>query len=152
MAHKDIKLKKNEKVKISRSEISNNKPTHIKFNFSFTTRNKDFSLKNELFTDEHKLQLYERMVFLSENELIQVLSYSKEIGIEQIYKEDFKKDIKYNDKFDAVEYRRKEAGGKYAIFRLYTNNNPLPARIIGKLISNVLYIMYVDLKHEIYDG
>lgn len=93
-----------------------------------------------------------RMVFLSERELVLVLNYPKNKGFETINKDDFKrKDVKYDEKFDLVEYRRKESSGKYFIFRLYTNNNPKPARIIGKLINNVFYVMYIDLEHEMYN-
>ena len=40
--------------------------------------------------------------------------------------------------------------GKYAIFRLYTNNNPIVARIIGKLIRNVFYIFFIDIGGKLY--
>jgi len=154
MANRDnFKIKDQENKKIKRNEIGNNRPTHIKFNLSFFTTNNNFSNKNEGFIDEYKLQLYERMVFLSEKELIQVLSYRKNVGFETINKEDFNRnDIKYNETFDSVEFRRKESNGKYFIFRLYPNCNPIPARIIGKLINNVFYVMFIDLKHEMYDG
>lgn len=149
---KKIKFKQKDNNKISKNDIKNNKPTHLKFNYSFITNNNRYSYKNEEFNGDHKLNFLNRIFQLSEKELIEIMAYSKNIGLEFIEKKDFKKDIEYNKKFEDVEYRKKETDGKYAIFRLYPNNNPLPSRIIGKLINNVFYIMYLDLKHELYKG
>ena len=40
--------------------------------------------------------------------------------------------------------------GKLAIMRLYTNDNPILARVIGVIIKNVFYIMYIDIGGKLY--
>ena len=44
----------------------------------------------------------------------------------------------------------KNISSKYAIFRPYSNNNPIVARIIGKLIGDVFYILYIDIGGNLY--
>lgn len=149
---KPLKIKDKESNRIHKDEIKKNKPTHIKFNYSFLTSNNSLCYNNTNFVEGHKLQLLQRVIELSDKELIHILAYKKNIGLEFIEKKDFILDVKYNQKFDDVEYRKKESNGKYAVFRLYTNNKPLPSRIVGKMINNVFYIMYIDLNHELYKG
>lgn len=50
------------------------------------------------------------------------------------------------------EFLRRSAGDKYAVFRIYPNNNPIPSIVIGKIIHEIFYIMYIDLNHDMYDG
>lgn len=147
----EIKLKQKEKNKISKGDIKNNKHTHLKFNYSFTTSNSKFSFENKEFNDAHKLKFLERVLCLSQKEFIEIMTYPKDTGFELIKKCDLK-DIDYNIKFEDVEYRKSHIYGKYCIIRLYPNNNPLPSRIIGMLINNVFYILYIDLKHKMYKG
>ena len=41
--------------------------------------------------------------------------------------------------------------GKFHIMRLYPNNNPFPSRVIGKIVHNVFYIFYIDIKGKLYE-
>ncbi|WP_340032481.1 hypothetical protein NSQ20_11480 [Paenibacillus sp. FSL K6-1122] len=143
------KIKNNDKDTLSRSDITNSKPTHIKFNFSFITANNEFCFENGEFNDAHKLKLLERILTLSQETLVTVLNYKKNIGIEFIPKEQCR-EVGYNPRFTDAEHRKKEVDGKYAVFRIYQNNNPLPSRAIGKLINNVFYILFIDLNHKMY--
>lgn len=111
-------------------------PKYIKFNFSFITFDK--SDKND------RTQLIERLIEISSEPYLVVSNWGRERGFENV-KVNISKSIdpKFNDgnrKFD----------GKYTIMRLYTNNNPTPGRIIGKLINQIFYIFYIDPKGELY--
>lgn len=150
--YKKPKFKKSkDREKISSQDIASFKPTHMKFNFSFMTTNNDFSFDNPEFTPEHQAQLLKRIRELSKEDYVIVANRKKNIGIEFIEKASFRKNVDYGKKFDESQFR-KNSNDKYAIFRLYTNNNPLPARIIGKIVNNIFYLMYIDLKHGMYDG
>ena len=98
-------------------------PTHIKFNFSFINYEKGF-------TDEYKLQFLKRIRGL------------------EFEKVDIKKEI--DVAFFAGNSHRNFDDKKYAIFRLYTNDNPILARVIGRLINNVFYIFFIDIGGILY--
>lgn len=117
------------------------RPTHIKFNFSFITYEKDF-------TDEHQLQLLKRIRELSSVTYLEMAAWDKKRGIE-IEKIDVKKEI--SPKFFEGNTHRNFDDKKYAIFRLYTNNNPIMARVIGRLINQVFYIFFVDIGGNLYE-
>lgn len=138
--------------RISKSELTGSKHTHIMFNFSFITSNKNFSFHNPRFIDKHKVKLLDRIHELSSSDFITVLSSPKEKGIEFIDQESFKRKVSYHPDFDKSEFLRRSAGDKYAVFRIYPNNNPIPSRVIGKIIHEIFYIMYIDLNHDMYDG
>lgn len=149
---KKLKLKDNETDKISKTDIKSNKLTHIKFNFSFITTNKSFCFENPDFVDKHKISLMNRIFELSSCEFINIMNYPKNKGIEFIERNNFNKNVSYKQEFDKVDFRSKESVKKFAVIRLYPNNNPLPTRIIGKLINNIFYVMFIDLNHEMYNG
>ncbi len=107
-------------------------PTHIKFNFSFITYDDNF-------LEEYQVQLLKRIRELSSVPYLEMISWSKNIGIE-IEKINIKKDIS-NDFFLGNSHRDFD-DKKFAIFRLYTNNNPIVARVIGRLINKVFYIFF----------
>ena len=136
------------KKKIKSKNLINNKmctncynPTHLKFNFSFIT-------VDDNFTKEHQLKLLERIRELSKYPYLEVLSWNKEIGIET-EKIEIKKEIP--KEFLSGNSHRNFDDGKYAIFRLYTNNNPIVARVIGRLINKVFYIFYIDIGGNLYN-
>lgn len=144
------KIKSKDNKKISRKDILNNRPTHLKFNFSFITSNNSYCIENENFIEQHKLKFLERILFLSKEDIVKTYAYRKDIGIERIEKSAIKKQVEYNKKFDDVEFRKRESDSKFTIFRIYPNNNPIPARVLGKVINNVFYIMFIDLNHDLY--
>lgn len=113
-------------------------PTHIKFNFSFITYCKDFE-------KEHKIQFVNRLFDLSKESYLVVSSWSKEIGFENVPL-NIKKEIHQNF---SNQYRKFD--GKYTVIRLYTNNNPLPSRIIGKMINKIFYVFFIDIKGDLYE-
>jgi hypothetical protein len=139
------------KEKISRNEIESFKPTHMKFNFSFMTTNNAFSFENSDFLPVHQAQLLKRVYELSQEDYVVISGRNKKIGLEFIEKSSFNRPVEYSKKFDESDFRKK-ANDKFAVFRLYTNNNPIPARIIGKIVNKIFYIMFIDLSHDIYDG
>ena len=115
-------------------------PTHLKFNFSFISYEKNFS-------DEHKLQLLKRIRELSSVPYLEVASWKKNIGFE-IEKIDINAKIDKNF-FEGTTHRNFD-DKKYCIFRLYTNDNPILARVIGRLINNVFYIFFIDIGGNLY--
>lgn len=116
-------------------------PTHIKFNFSFITYEKNF-------TEEYQVQLLKRIRELSKVSYLEMMSWGKEKGIE-IEKIQISKKI--SDEFFKGNSHRNFDDKKYAIFRLYTNNNPIVARVIGKIIKNVFYIFFIDIGGKLYN-
>ena len=132
-------VKKN-KISLEKTCTNCFSPTHLKFNFSFITYEKNF-------TEDHQIQLLKRMRELSEVPYLEMMAWGREIGIE-IEKIKISKTI--SEDFYKGNSHRNFDDGKYAIFRLYTNNNPIVARIIGKLIRNVFYIFFIDIGGKLY--
>lgn len=130
------KIKKRE-VKITKPCTNCFSPKYLKFNFSFIT----FDESNK----DDKAQLIKRIMEISREPYIVVASWGKEIGFENV-KVNISKQINPN-----FEDGNRRFDGKYTIMRLYTNNNPTPGRIIGKLINHIFYIFYIDPKGELYN-
>ena len=53
--------------------------------------------------------------------------------------------IEFEKRFSPKVYNN-----KFAIMRLYTNNNPILARVIGVMINKVFYIFYIDIGGNLY--
>lgn len=115
-------------------------PTHLKFNFSFINYEENFS-------DEYQLQFLKRIRKLSSAPYLEVLSWDKKIGLE-FEKVNIKKEILPS--FFVGNTHRNFDNGKYAIFRLYTNDNPILARVIGCVIKNIFYIFFIDIGGKLY--
>lgn len=113
-------------------------PTHLKFNFSFISY-------QENFTDEHKAKLMDRLFQISKEPYLVVAGWRKEIGFEYV-KLDIKKDI--DPRY--FESPKRTFDGKYNVMRLYTNNNPKPSRIIGKIENKIFYIFFIDIDGTLY--
>ncbi|MDU0070017.1 MULTISPECIES: hypothetical protein [Bacillus] len=148
---KKLQLKSQKTEQLSREEIGAFKPTHIKFNFSFLTTNNKYSFSNPDFKDEYKAQLLTRIVELSSEDYHVISSLPKNRGLEFITGESFSKLVNFKPEFNNSDFRKK-ASDKYAVFRLYSNNNPIPGRIIGKIVNKIFYVFFIDLKHKIYKG
>ncbi|MBO5005360.1 MAG: hypothetical protein J6D03_09055 [Clostridia bacterium] len=127
------------KQKISKPCTNCFAPQYIKFNFSYISYDDNFE-------DKYKIQLFNRMRQLSSQPYITVLNWDKKIGLEfeeiQINK---KVPQNFSDRFQSKEYNN-----KFAIMRLYTNNNPILGRIIGVIIKNVYYIFFIDIGGNLY--
>ena len=134
------KVIKKQKAVIDRTCSNCFSPTHLKFNFSFITYEKNFN-------EQHQIQLLKRIRELSSVTYLELLSWGKEIGFE-FEKIEIKKTI--SREFFCGNSHRKFDDRKYAIFRLYSNNNPVVARVIGKIIKNVFYIFFIDIGGNLY--
>lgn len=115
-------------------------PTHIKFNFSFISY--DENVDNEI-----KAKLIDRIRELSSVPYLEMAAWRKDKGLE-FERVDIKKNIA-NDFFKGNSHRQFN-DGKYAIFRLYPNNNPKVVRVIGRLINKVFYIFFIDVGGNLY--
>ena len=130
------KIKKRE-TKIVKACTNCFTPKYLKFNFSFIT----FNEANKEDTE----QLLKRLMEISKEPYLVVANWDKSIGFENV-KVDISKEISPN-----FEDGNRRFDGKYTIMRLYTNNNPTPGRIIGKLINHIFYIFYIDPKGKLYN-
>lgn len=137
MARKE-KIK--EKPLISKACTHCFSPTHLKFNFSFINY-------DEGFTEEYQLQFLKRIRELSSVPYLEMSSWDKKRGIEW-EKVNISKQI-LPAFFDGNSHRNFD-NGKYAIFRLYTNDNPILARVIGCTINKVFYIFFIDIGGNLY--
>lgn len=130
------------KVKKSRTQ-------KFAFNFSFLTRNSKYNLdkNSKTVTKDVRLKLIEKIYALSQDDIITVLSYNKEQGLEKIPQEEVK--IKLNPEFtkkgnnDSSRYD--DCEDDYWVFRL----NKL-GRVIGKKYYNIFYIMSIDTSFNQY--
>ncbi|PEL08195.1 hypothetical protein [Bacillus sp. AFS017336] len=143
-----LNFKKQKENGTLKEELEKFKPTHLKFNFSFITSNNNYSFKNQKFTLVHKAQLMDRIYALSDEEYTIIANRPKSIGFEFI---PIKTTVKYNEAFDQSGFR-KRASHKYMVIRLYPNCNPLPSRIIGKMVDKIFYVLYIDMNHSLYKG
>ena len=131
-----IKDKSKEKIKSCTNCFN---PVYLKFNFTYITY-------DDYLDKEHINKLWQRMRELSKEKYTVISGRGKEVGFECI-------PVKISKKIPAEFSERfptEAITGKFNVMRLYTNNNPLPSRIIGKLVRNVFYIFYIDIKGKLY--
>ncbi|MBO0423872.1 hypothetical protein [Enterococcus plantarum] len=130
-------------------------PIFITFNFSFLTDNSSYNLHCDSCTHDHRHHLIERLLNLSNKDLVSLTAKTnKNWGLEKLKKDDFGrndkiKNLKISSKFESSK-RSDLAGDGYWIFRLCPNNNPFESRIIGKMIDDIFYVMFIDYNHELY--
>lgn len=109
----------------------------MKFNLSHIVYDNDI-------TNEDKIAIFDRMRCLSSETYLTVASWEKNIGFEtinvNISKQIPNNFLKNNSNID----------NKYTIIRIYTNNNPTPGRLIGKMINKIFYIFFIDVKGKLY--
>lgn len=114
-------------------------PVYIKFNFAYITYDKNFE-------DEYKLQFLKRMREMSSMTYNAASAWGRErfFEFEEI---EISKEIPqgFRDRFSSKTYNN-----KFAIMRLYPNNNPILARIIGVMIKKVFYVFYIDIGGKLY--
>ncbi len=113
-------------------------PTYLKFNFSFITYEKKFE-------DKYKIALLDRIRELSEHEYLVVSSWDKKKGFET---EKINIRTQISSKF--YENKNRKYDNKYTIIRLFPNDNPIQARIIGKMINKIFYILFIDIGGKLY--
>lgn len=132
-----------------------NEPVYISFNFSFISENSSYNLTCNNCTADHKHHLIEQLLSLSSKDIVSLTARTnKKHGLEKL---DLK-DLSHKDKLKKLQLhknfansqRNVLAGTSFWIFRMCPNNNPYPSRIIGKMIDNVFYVLFIDYNHELY--
>lgn len=117
-------------------------PQYLKFNFSYITY-------EENFVEKYQLQFLKRLRELSTDTYNIIINRNKKIGLEfvEINELGIKKEVpfKFKERFDAKYYNN-----KLAIMRLYPNNSPIVARVIGVIIKNIYYIFFIDIGGKLY--
>lgn len=115
---------------------------YIKFNFSYISYEEDFS-------EQYISQFYKRIKEISSEPYMVVTNWPKNKGFEREDKTKLgiTKQIpnSFSNRFPSTEY-----GNKLAIIRLFPNNNPLVARIIGVFIGKIFYILFIDIGGNLY--
>ena len=78
-----------------------------------------------------------------------ILNRDKKIGLEflEINELGIRKQVPHNF---SKRFESKEYNNKLAIMRLYSNNNPIVARVIGVVIRNIFYIFFIDIGGKLY--
>lgn len=129
-------IKKNPKIKKECTHCFN--PTHIIFNFSFITYMDGFE-------GIHRENFIKRIIEISKEPYLVVANWPKEIGFEYV-------EVNISKQIDPKFYESENRvfDGKYTIFRLYPNNNPLKSRIIGKMINKIFYVFFIDINGDLY--
>lgn len=117
-------------------------PQYLKFNFSYIVYEQNFE-------ERYQLQFLKRLRELSSDNYNVIRLRDKKIGLEFIEINDLgiKKDVpkKFAQRFSSKDYNN-----KLAIIRLYPNNNPILARVIGVIIKNIYYIFFIDIGGKLY--
>lgn len=116
-------------------------PVFIKFNFAYIVYQDNFD-------DNHKLAFFRRMQDLSSVAYNVLMNRDKRTSFEFIDRNEIgiNKQIPgpFKDRFDEKLYN------KWAIMRIYPNNNPIVARVIGVIINKVFYIFFIDIGGNLY--
>ncbi|MBU7455663.1 hypothetical protein [Leuconostoc fallax] len=126
------------------------KRLYLSFNLGFTEPSFCDILDSNDGNNHHK-QLHNRMIEMSSIDMVELLMRRKTSGLEKIDSEKAVKTLKVKSikGFGAEETRGKLAGKDWWFMRLYTNNNPLPARVVGKLINQTFYPIFIRLDHSL---
>lgn len=98
---------------------------------------------------EHKAQIINAMIRLSASTFLVVLQYPKNTGIEIEYKDKLGITKEYPKNF-LSRFPISQFNNKVSIIRLYPNDNPVLGRIIGVIIKNIFYMLFVDIGGKPY--
>ena len=99
---------------------------------------------------EHKLKFFERIRELSNATYNVIMNRDKRISFEFPNMDELKIEKKIPEKFKE-RFENKRYSNKWAIMRIYPNNNPIMARAIGVIINKVFYIFFIDIGGRLYD-
>lgn len=77
-----------------------------------------------------------------------MMNWNRKIGIE-VERVSINKQISPSF-FDGNSHRNFDSG-KFAIFRLYPNDNPILGRVIGCLINKIFYVFFIDIGGKLYN-
>lgn len=131
-----------QKEKIQRPCTNCFVPQYLKFNFSYI-------VYEENFTEDHQVQFLKRIRELSNDTYNIIRNRDKKIGLEFVEINELGIKKRIPAAFDR-RFHNKEYNNKLAIMRLYTNNNPILARVIGVIIKNIYYIFFIDIGGKLY--
>lgn len=115
------------------------------FNFSFLTQDKKYNLDphSKTINPKVRVKMLERIWQLSQNDIVEVMAYSKKQGFEKIPVG--KVHLAVNPEFKN-SHRDEECDADYWVFRLSKLG-----RVISKRNDNILYIMSIDTSFDQYD-
>lgn len=144
---RDISESEDAKLKLASID---RKKKRLAFNFSFLTDDSYYNFENSYFDEFVSKVFFVRLHDLSVVIKSKTFLMDKYHGLEKYLPT--KKDILYNkpDHKDFGNERRRLSGDNYFIFRLFPNNNPIPCRVIGRIIDETFYVMFIDYEHELY--
>lgn len=113
-------------------------PVYLKFNLTYFRCGRDF-------TDAYKAQLFNRMCELSSEPYLTICGHDKKIGFE-FEALDVGREIpeEFKQRFDRKYY------SKFTVMRLYPNNNPVMARVVGVTVNMIFYIFYIFIGERGY--
>lgn len=124
-------------------DSTNFSPTKLAFNFSFITSDRKYNFQGKHFTKVVKLSLLQNLIKLSEHDLVTILSWDKQTGLESLPTAAV--GFKVNADFVASG-RFESCLAGYWVFRL----NQL-GRVIGKIYRTTFYILCLDLTFDTYN-
>lgn len=124
--------------------IKNFQPDRFVFNFSFLTLDSKYNLskRSKTVTKRVRLKLLDRIYQLSQNDIVTILNFNKEEGLEKIPDSAIRLSI--HPEFKS-SHRYDECENNYWVFRLGK-----VGRVIGKKNHNVFYLMSIDASFDQY--
>ena len=128
--------------KISKACTNCFDPVFIKFNFAYIVFQDNFN-------DSHKLAFLKRMFEMSDIAYNALVNRDKKISFEFIDRNVLKINKKIPSEF--INRFDEKRFNKWAIMRIYPNNNPIVARVIGVIINKIFYIFYIDIGGNLYN-
>lgn len=134
------KLKtKNKKKKV---KVKNYESSKMAYNFSFVSQRKDYSISS--CGNKTKLKLLEVIEKHSQFDKVYLLNLDKATGLETLPANV----VKPNVHPDFVKSGRDDySSDKFFVFRIGNNKE----RVIGKIIDNIFYVLFVDEKGKAYN-
>lgn len=114
----------------------------LAFNFSFVTANRKYNFSGKHFDKHVKNKFVEKMIRLSTDDLVTVLGWPKESGVENLPDQAVK--LALNAEFVASGRAATCLAGMW-IFRLAKSG-----RVIGKIKGTTFYILAIDTTFDLY--
>lgn len=131
------------KIDITRVKEKLFKPDRLTFNLSFITRDNKYNFSGKHFDKRTKMALFDKMVRLSSDTYVSVLSLSKDQGLEKLPEKAVS--ITINPEFINTNRHRSCQEGLW-IFRLSKKG-----RVIGKIQGLTFYVLAVDTTFDLYE-
>ncbi|AYM02129.1 hypothetical protein [Levilactobacillus yiduensis] len=142
---KDLRLKnhfKSEAKSVRLNARSPHNKQRLAFNLSFVTSNRKYNFSGKHFDKSIKNKFVEKMIRLSNDDLVTILGWSKESGIENLPDHIVK--LAVNSEFVASGRAATCLTGMW-IFRLAKSG-----RVIGKIKGTTFYVLAIDTTFDLY--